>query len=90
MGRYLADALRALESPLIVSVRGRGLLLGVEIDPQHAPAREVCERLMEHGILTKETHETVVRLAPPLIIDKPTIDLAVERFDATLKTFTVK
>jgi ornithine--oxo-acid transaminase len=88
MGRYLAEALRALDSPLITDVRGRGLLLGIDIDPQHATAREVCERLMEHGILTKETHETVVRLAPPLIIDRSTIDWAVQRIDKTLKTFT--
>jgi ornithine--oxo-acid transaminase len=87
MGRYLAEALHTLESPLITAVRGRGLLLGLAINPQHATAREVCERLIENGILTKETHETVVRLAPPLIIDKPAIDWAVERIDATLKSF---
>lgn len=86
MGKHLADALRTLSSPLISDVRGRGLLLGIEIDPQQAAARTVCERLMAHGILTKETHETVVRLAPPLIIDRPTIDWAVERIDATLKS----
>jgi ornithine--oxo-acid transaminase len=87
MGQYLTEALQALESPLITAIRGRGLLLGIEIDPQRAAAREVCERLMKHGILTKETHETVVRLAPPLIIDKIQIDWAVEHIDATLKTF---
>ncbi len=89
MGRYFCDRLRMLESPLIKTVRGRGLLLGVEIDPQYATAREVCERLMEHGILTKETHETVVRLAPPLIIDQSKIDWAVERIAATLETFEI-
>jgi len=87
MGRYLVAALRALNSPLITAIRGRGLMLGFEIDPQHATAREVCERLMENGILTKETHETVVRLAPPLIIDQSTVDWAVERIDKTLNTF---
>ncbi len=90
MGRYFIHALRALESPLITAIRGRGLLLGIEIDPRQATARDVCKRLMEHGILTKETHETVVRLAPPLIIDKPKIDWAVERIQATLKTFAIK
>ncbi len=88
MGKYLTDALRALESPLITQVRGRGLLLGIEIDPQQAAARAVCERLMKRGILTKETHETVVRLAPPLIINKAIIDWAVERIDTTLKSFS--
>jgi ornithine--oxo-acid transaminase len=90
MGRYFIHALRALESPLITAIRGRGLLLGIEIDPRQATAQDVCKRLMEHGILTKETHETVVRLAPPLIIDKPKIDWAVERIQATLKTFAIK
>jgi len=87
MGRYLAEALHALNSPLITAIRGRGLLLGIDIDPQLATAREVCERLMKNGILTKETHETVVRLAPPLIIEQSIIDWAVERIDKTLKTF---
>lgn len=86
MGSYLATALHAIGSPLITEIRGRGLLLGIEIDQKRATAREVCERLLEIGILTKETHETVVRLAPPLIIDKPKIDWAVEHIDATLKT----
>ncbi|MDX2462080.1 MAG: aminotransferase class III-fold pyridoxal phosphate-dependent enzyme, partial [Gammaproteobacteria bacterium] len=73
-----------LNSPLIRDIRGRGLLIGIEIEPDKASARAVCERLMAHGILSKETHETVVRLAPPLIIDAPTIDWAIEQISATL------
>jgi ornithine--oxo-acid transaminase len=84
MGARLADGLRALRSPLIREVRGRGLLVGIEIDPDRTGARSVCERLMENGILSKETHETVVRLAPPLIIDAATIDWAIDRIGATL------
>ena len=57
-------------------VRGRGLFIGVEIDPRRARAREVCERLMARGILSKETHETVVRLAPPLAIPDELLDWA--------------
>ncbi|MFQ5635166.1 MAG: ornithine--oxo-acid transaminase [Gammaproteobacteria bacterium] len=87
MGERLSTGLRKLESPLITEVRGRGLLIGVEIDPRRAKARAVCERLMEHGILTKETHETVVRLAPPLIIDAASIDWATEQFRQTLNEF---
>lgn len=87
MGSYLVEELQKLASPLIVTIRGRGLLLGIDIDPQIAAARTVCERLLKRGILTKETHETVVRLAPPLIIDREKIDWAVERIDETLKTF---
>ncbi len=90
MGSYLTAALSALDSPLITEIRGRGLLLGIEIDPRYASARQVCEQLMARGILTKETHETTVRLAPPLIIDKPIIDKAVECIDVTLKTFANK
>ena len=84
MGERLLAGLRQLNSPLIRDIRGRGLLIGIEIEPDKASARAVCERLMAHGILSKETHETVVRLAPPLIIDAPTIDWAIEQISATL------
>ncbi|MGI9248501.1 MAG: ornithine--oxo-acid transaminase [Woeseiaceae bacterium] len=77
MGEYLIDQLRAIECPLIREIRGKGLFVGVEIDPAHASARAVCEALMKRGLLSKETHETVVRLAPPLIIGKAEIDWAV-------------
>ncbi len=85
MGAYLLDKLHVLKSPLIKSLRGKGLFIGIEIDPRKAKAREVCERLMTQGILSKETHETVVRLAPPLVITREQIDWAVERIDLVLK-----
>jgi len=84
MGERLTAGLRKLSSPLITDVRGRGLLVGIEIDPQQATARLVCEKLMARGILTKETHETVVRLAPPLIINAEQIDWAIDRLGETL------
>jgi len=84
MGERLATGLRNLNSLLITGVRARGLLIGVEIDPRKATARAVCEKLMDHGILTKETHQTVVRLAPPLVIDAAIIDWAIERIGVTL------
>ena len=84
MGERLATGLRNLNSLLITGVRARGLLIGVEIDPRKATARAVCEKLMDHGILTKETHQTVVRLAPPLVIDAASIDWAIERIGVTL------
>jgi ornithine--oxo-acid transaminase len=87
MGSYLQGELQKIRSPLIADVRGRGLLVGMEIDPGAVSARTVCERLMEFGILTKETHETVVRLAPPLIIDRDTMDAAITAIAATLKSF---
>jgi ornithine--oxo-acid transaminase len=87
-GRYLMEQLAQIDSPLIKDVRGRGLLIGLEIHPDRATARAVCERLMTHGILTKETHDTVVRLAPPLIIKREDIDNAVVSIETTLKEMT--
>ncbi|MGH8398039.1 MAG: ornithine--oxo-acid transaminase [Gammaproteobacteria bacterium] len=85
MGTYLLDKLHALKSPLVKDLRGKGLFVGIEIDSNKASAREVCEHLMTHGILSKETHETVVRLAPPLVITREQIDWAVERIALVLK-----
>jgi ornithine--oxo-acid transaminase len=83
-GRYFKDALTALASPLVREVRGRGLFIGLDIDPGHVSARTVCERLMERGLLTRETHETVVRLAPPLAIAREQLDWAVAQIEAVL------
>ena len=80
MGEYLIARLRAVQTlaaPLIRDVRGRGLWVGVDIDPAHASARELVERLAEGGVLSKETHETVIRFAPPLTITTDLIDRAV-------------
>ncbi len=79
MGDYLVNALRAIDSPLIIEVRGSGLFIGVEIDPKLGNARAICEALMDRGLLSKETHETVVRLAPPLTISKAEIDWAMDQ-----------
>jgi len=68
--------LRSIQSPLIREVRGRGLLIGVEFEPGPASARLVCEKLLERGVLTKDTHHTVVRFAPPLVISRAQIDEA--------------
>ncbi|MCH7820610.1 MAG: ornithine--oxo-acid transaminase [Proteobacteria bacterium] len=76
-GDYLIKALRTIASPLISDIRGRGLFIGIEIEPSLATARSVCEALMARGLLSKETHDTVVRLAPPLIISEAEIDWAV-------------
>jgi ornithine--oxo-acid transaminase len=86
MGETLRNALRKLNSPLITDVRGKGLLVGMEIDDSKASARVVCEQLMKNGVLTKEAHETVVRLAPPLIIDQPLMAWAIDTIGDTLKT----
>ena len=74
LGDYFMRQLRTIESPLIREVRGKGLLIGVEFEPGPVNARLVCEKLLERGILTKDTHHTVVRFAPPLIITRAQID----------------
>jgi len=84
MGDYLMGQLHELDSPLISDIRGRGLFVGIEIDPVHGSAREVCEALMDRGLLSKETHETVVRLAPPLVINREEIDWAVAQISEVL------
>jgi ornithine--oxo-acid transaminase len=84
MGDYLLAKLRELESPFIGAIRGRGLFVGIEIDPAHGTAREICEALMDRGLLSKETHETVVRLAPPLVIKREEIDWAVDQIREVL------
>jgi ornithine--oxo-acid transaminase len=85
LGDYLIGQLRRISSPLIQDVRGKGLWVGVEIDPNCASARLVCEQLAERGILSKETHETVVRFAPPLVSTKEQIDFAITQFFEVLK-----
>ncbi len=77
-GAYLLDRLRGLNSPIITGVRGRGLWIGIDIDPAFVKARKVAETLMHRGLLARETHDTVLRIAPPLVIEKPELDWAVE------------
>jgi ornithine--oxo-acid transaminase len=76
VGEYFYDQLAEINSPNIKEVRGKGLLLGVELHKAAGGARRFCEALQSAGILAKETHQHVIRFAPPLIIDKDTIDWA--------------
>jgi len=85
LGDYLLAELAAINSPLIKELRGRGLFVGIEIEPSLAAAREICVALMQRGLLSKETHSTVVRLAPPLIISKAEIDWAVAQIREVLQ-----
>jgi ornithine--oxo-acid transaminase len=84
LGAHMLARLRAIESPALKDVRGRGLWAGAEIDPAIAGAREACERLLAKGVLSKETHRTVVRLAPPLVITRDDLDWALDRFEEVL------
>ncbi|HVP20340.1 MAG TPA: ornithine--oxo-acid transaminase [Anaerolineaceae bacterium] len=86
LGEYFMDLLAEIPSRHIKEVRGKGLLIGVELKPEAGGARRFCEALMTKGILAKETHEHVIRFAPPLIIDKPTIDWAVNQIRDVLTT----
>lgn len=76
LGAYFLGLLRSLRSPDVKEVRGKGLWIGVEL---YSPARSYCEALKEEGILCKETHDKVIRIAPPLIIRREEIDWAFER-----------
>ncbi len=84
IGEYFQDQLAEINSPHIKEVRGRGLLIGVELYPQAGGARRFCEALRERGILAKETHTHVIRFAPPLIIQKDEIDWALEQIRPVL------
>ncbi|ASV66604.1 MULTISPECIES: ornithine--oxo-acid transaminase [Cytobacillus] len=76
LGNYFVDQLKEIKNPMIKEVRGRGLFIGVELTE---PARKYCEALKEEGLLCKETHDTVIRFAPPLIISKEDLDWAIEK-----------
>jgi ornithine--oxo-acid transaminase len=85
-GAELLNELRAISSPLVSDVRGRGMLIGIEIDARLADARSVVLKLLERGILSKDTHGTVVRIAPPLNVDDAALEWAVREIGKTLKS----
>ena len=76
LGEYFMEQLAEIPSPHVKEVRGKGLLIGVELKPEAGGARRFCEAMQQRGILAKETHDNVIRFAPPLVIDKETIDWA--------------
>jgi len=81
LGAHMLERLGAIKSPALKEIRGRGLWAGVEIDPRFATARTACEALLRKGVLSKETHGTVVRLAPPLVIAREDLDWALDRVE---------
>jgi ornithine--oxo-acid transaminase len=83
-GEYLMGRLKRIESPHIKEVRGRGLLIGVELHPEAGGARRFCEALMHENLLCKETHDNVIRFAPPLVIQREDVDWAMERIEKVL------
>lgn len=81
LGIYFMEQLKEIKKPFIKEIRGRGLFIGVELTE---PARSYCEKLKEKGLLCKETHDTVIRFAPPLVITKEELDWAIERIKQVL------
>lgn len=84
LGNYFQERLAEIPSPHVKEVRGKGLLIGVELKPEAGGARRFCEALQQRGILCKETHQHVIRFAPPLVIKREEIDWAVEQITAVL------
>ena len=84
LGAYALERLRAIPSPHIREVRGRGLWIGIELRPEAGGARRFCEQLAAEGILCKETHTHVIRVSPPLVISRQELDWALERFEKVL------
>jgi ornithine--oxo-acid transaminase len=85
LGAYFLERLRQIHNPEIVDVRGRGLWIGIEL---RGPARPVCEALMHEGLLCKETHDRVLRIAPPLVITREEVDWAVARLAGVFERMT--
>ena len=90
MGSYFLKGLKQISNPLIREVRGKGLLIGMELLPEAGGARQYCEKLKEKGLLCKETHDHIIRFSPPLVITREQIDWALERIAAVLKVNSMK
>ncbi len=84
MGAYFLNGLRQIDSHLIKEARGRGLMIGLELKFEAGGARRYCEKLKEIGMLCKDTHNDIIRISPPLVIQKDEIDWALERFETVL------
>lgn len=84
LGEYFQEQLAEIPSPHVKEIRGKGLLIGVELKPEAGGARRFCEALQKEGILAKETHDHVIRFAPPLVIDRETIDWALPKIRTVL------
>jgi ornithine--oxo-acid transaminase len=76
LGDWFMQELRQIESPHVSEVRGRGLMIGVVVKDESGPARPFCEALQQRKILAKETHEQVIRFAPPLVVERDTLKWA--------------
>lgn len=86
IGAYFLEGLKQIANPDIKEIRGKGLMIGVEFYPEAGGARQYCVKLKENGLLCKETHDHIIRLAPPLVITKEEVDWALERIESVLAT----
>jgi len=86
MGAYFLEGLRQIRSDKIKEIRGRGLMIGMELHPEAGGARQYSERLQAAGLLCKETHSHIIRFAPPLVITREVIDWALERITMVVGT----
>ena len=86
MGRYFLEGLKQISNPYIREVRGKGLMIGMEFYPEAGGARPYCENLKKRGLLCKETHNHIIRFAPPLIITKDQVEWALETISSVLRT----
>ena len=84
LGAWFMDQLKAMASPKVKEIRGRGLLIGVQLTPEAGAARQYCEQLQQAGMLCKETHYDVIRFAPPLTIEQKDLEWALERIRKVL------
>ncbi|MGH9379843.1 MAG: ornithine--oxo-acid transaminase [Thermoanaerobaculia bacterium] len=84
LGAYALERLAQIDSPHVKEIRGRGLWIGIELEPEAGGARRFCETLMAEGMLCKETHEHVIRIAPPLVITGEDLDWALDRVERVL------
>ncbi|OCJ03042.1 ornithine--oxo-acid transaminase [Rhizobium sp. AC44/96] len=84
MGDYFLEGLRSIRSNIVKDVRGRGLMMAVELVPEAGGARQYCYSLKERGLLAKDTHENTIRLAPPLVITKDQVEWAVAQIEKTI------
>jgi ornithine--oxo-acid transaminase len=84
MGDYFLEGLRSIRSNIVRDVRGRGLMMAVELEPEAGGARQYCHALKERGLLAKDTHDHTIRLAPPLIITREQVDWAVSQIEKTI------
>ena len=85
MGTYFLEGLKQISNPYIREVRGKGLMIGMEFYPEAGGARPYCEKLKKRGLLCKETHDHIIRFAPPLIITKDQVEWALETISSVLR-----